>query len=121
MQRYTNFTVRFNTLVSQLDTFLIQKRHFHAFLTCSLLKLPTLISIQSKYLNRSGLLTLYYSLVYPHLSYFNIVWASTFPTYYSTFILYSNKLHLIQKCFIRTATSSESTATSDPLFSKFKL
>ena len=67
-----------------------------------------------KYLNRSGLFTLYYSLVYPYLSYCNIAWACTFPTYL-------HKLHLIQKRFIRIATSSESTATSAPLFSKSKI
>ena len=63
-----------------------------------------------KYLNRSGLFTLYYSLVYPYLSYCNIVWACIFPTYL-------HKLHLIQKRFVRIA-SSESTATSTRLFSK---
>jgi len=31
-----------------------------------------------KYLNRSGLFTLYYSLVYPYLSYCNIAWAHTY-------------------------------------------
>ena len=67
-----------------------------------------------KYLNRSGTLILYYSLVYPYLTYCNIVWASTYPTYL-------HKLHLIQKCFVRIATSSKSLVTSAPLFSKLKI
>lgn len=46
------------------------------------------------------LLTLYYSLIYPYLSYCNIVWASTSPTTL-------HKTLVLQKHFVRIATRSE--------------
>ena len=48
------------------------------------------------------LLTLYYSLIYPYLSYCNIVWASTFPS-----TLY--KILVLQKRFVRIATPSHTS------------
>ena len=53
------------------------------------------------------LLTLYYSLIYPYLSYCNIVWASTFPS-----TLY--KILVLQKRF-------ESHIPSAPLFQKLQM
>lgn len=52
----------------------------------------------SSFLNRSTLLTLYYSLIYPYLTYGNL-----------------------QKHFVRTATNSNFKAPSSPLFSKLKI
>ena len=60
------------------------------------------------------LLTLYYSLIYPYLSYCNMVWASTFPT-----ILY--KILVIQKCLVRIATRSKSQIPSATLFHKLHI
>ena len=60
------------------------------------------------------MLTLYYSLVYPYLTYCNILWASTYPSHL-------HKLYLIQKRFVRTATYSKSRNPSSPLFAKLKI
>lgn len=68
----------------------------------------------SSFLNRSTLLTLYYSLIYPYLTYCNLVWANTYPTNL-------HKLHLLQKRFVRIATNSNFRAPSSPLFAKLKI
>ena len=68
----------------------------------------------SPFLNRSTLLTLYYSLIYPYLTYCNLVWANTYPTNL-------HKLHLLQKRFVRTATNSNFRAPSSTLFTKLKI
>lgn len=59
-------------------------------------------------------LALYYSLIYPYLSYCNIVWASTFP---STL----NQILILQKRFVRFATHSEPLSSSANLFLKLNL
>ncbi len=65
----------------------------------------------SHLVSRNCLLTLYYSLIYPYLSYCNIVWASTFLTAL-------HKILVLQRRFVRIATRSESYAASTPLFKK---
>lgn len=64
--------------------------------------------------SQKALHILYYSLIYPHLSYCNIVWASTYPTNLQ-------KLFLTQKKFIRLATSSKYLSPSAPLFKKLNI
>lgn len=48
-------------------------------------------------LNRECLLTLYFSLIYPHLTYCNIVWASKYDSYL-------HSIYILQKRFVRTVT-----------------
>ncbi len=67
----------------------------------------------SHLVSRNCLLTLYYSLIYPYLSYCNIVWA-TFPTTL-------HKILVLQKRFVRITTWSESYAISTPLFKKLQV
>ena len=64
--------------------------------------------------NQNCLLTLYYSLIYPHVTYCNIVWASTYDSYF-------HSIYLLQKRFVRTATLSKRHYHSAPLFNKLKL
>ncbi|XP_061576185.1 uncharacterized protein LOC133442243 [Cololabis saira] len=59
-------------------------------------------------------LTLYYSLIFPHLNYCNIVWASTHPTYI-------NKLLIIQKRFLRMISHANRYEPSAPLFINYSL
>ena len=66
------------------------------------------------FISQDALHTLYYSLIYPHLSYCNIVWASTYPTNLQ-------KLFITQKKFVRLATSSHSLSPSAPLFEKLNI
>lgn len=54
----------------------------------------------SDLVSRKCLLTLYYSLIYPYMSYCNIVWASTFPTTL-------HKVLVLQKRLVRIATNFE--------------
>ena len=62
----------------------------------------------------SSHLTLYYSLIFPHINYCNIVWASTYPTYLT-------KLLIIQKRFLRMISHSNRYEPSAPLFVKYSL
>ncbi len=58
--------------------------------------------------------TLYFSFLFPHLNYCNIVWAATYPTYLK-------KLLLLQKRFLRLISHSTRYAPSAPLFVKYQL
>ncbi len=87
----------------------------HTELVCKkIMKTYGIIRRISSLVNRSCLLTLYYSLIYPYLSYCNIIWASTFPTSL-------HKLFLLQKKFIRLATTSSHLESSAPLFKQLKI
>ena len=66
------------------------------------------------FLNRACLKTLYYSLIYPYLTYCNIVWASTYPSYLQ-------KLYVLQKKFVRLATKSTPLEPSAPLFATLNI
>ena len=63
----------------------------------------------SHLVSKQCLLTLYYSLIYPHLSYCNIVWGSTFTTTLK-------KILTLQNRFVRLASGSVWDATAAPLF-----
>jgi hypothetical protein len=54
-------------------------------------------------------LSLYYTLIYPYISYCNIVWSSTYATSL-------NLIWLLQKRAVRVMTNSEYQAHSAPLF-----
>lgn len=57
---------------------------------------------------------MYYSLIYPYLSYCNLVWASTYKSRL-------NKLVLLQKRAVRIVAGVKSFAHSTPLFQSFNL
>ena len=65
-------------------------------------------------ISQNALRILYFSLIYPHLSYCNIVWASTYRTNLQ-------KLLISQKKIARIATFSDYLAPSAPLFKKLNL
>ena len=65
-------------------------------------------------ISKKCLLTLYYSLIYPYLSYCNIVWGSTFTTSLQ-------KIKILQNRFVRLATRSVWDATSAPLFLQLQI
>ena len=56
-------------------------------------------------------LTLYYSLIYPHITYCNSTWSSTYLTNL-------NRIYCLQKRVVRAITNSDYRAHSAPLFSK---
>lgn len=67
-----------------------------------------------QHLKKSTLLTLYYSLIYSHISYCNIIWASTYSSYLQA-------IHRCQKSFVRIATNSSYLAPTKPLFKQLQL
>lgn len=58
--------------------------------------------------------TLYYSIIYPYLSYCNIVWGSTFTTTLK-------KILILQNHFVRLASRSVWDATAAPLFKNLQI
>lgn len=68
-----------------------------------------IITKMSTLVHSSCFLTIYYNPRYPYLIYCNVVWASTLPTNL-------HKILLLQKRFIRMATSSKSCVPTAPLF-----
>ena len=63
------------------------------------------------YLSSKPKLTLYYSLIYPHITYCNSTWSSTY-------VSNSNIVYCLQKRAVRAFTSSDYRAHSALLFSK---
>ena len=63
------------------------------------------------YLSSKINLTLYYSLIYPYITYCNSTWSSTY-------ISNLNKIYYLQKRAVRAITNSDHRAHSAPLFSK---
>ena len=59
-------------------------------------------------------LSLYYTLIYPYLSYCNIVWSSTYNTHL-------NRIFIFQKSAIHALSKSEYHAHTAPLFVKPKI
>jgi hypothetical protein len=67
-----------------------------------------------KALEKETLLTLYYSMIYPYLTYCVEVWGNSAQIYIST-------LQKLQKKVIRIITSSKPRTESDPLFKKLNI
>ena len=66
------------------------------------------------YLSSKSKLALYYSLVYPYLSYCNITWSSTYVTNL-------NRIFILQKRAVRVLINSDFRAHSAPLFLQLKI
>ena len=63
---------------------------------------------------RKILVNLYYTMIYPYISYCNIVWASTFKTNL-------NCIHLLQKRYVKMITFSNKFTSSTPLFQSLRI
>ena len=66
------------------------------------------------YLSSKTKLTLYYSLIYPYITYCNSTWSSTYITNL-------NRIYCLQKRTVRAITNSDYRAHFAPLFSKLKI
>ena len=66
------------------------------------------------YLSSRTKLTLYYSLIYPYITYCNSTWSSTYVTNL-------NRIYCLQKRAVRAITNSDYRAHSAPLFSKLEI
>ena len=106
-----NFTFKFLGL--HLDFKLNWK--FHIKFLCSKLSsvCGVLFRIRNK-ITQSIAKILYYSIVYPHINYCNIVWGSCYPSA-------TQKLFIIQKKIVRLITYSNRWTPSSPLFSQLKV
>ena len=91
-----------------IDEHLSWKEHINYI--CNKIAKSVGIIYRSRYLLSSATrLSLYYTLIYPYLTYCNIVWSSTYVTNL-------NRILLLQKRAVRILTNSEYRAHSDPLF-----
>ena len=63
-----------------------------------------------KYLNKAALMSLYYSFIYPYLTYCNQIWGTAYPTH-------QTKLIVIQKKAVRIIAGAKYRAPTDALFS----
>ena len=66
------------------------------------------------YLSCKTKLMLYYTLIYPYITYCNSTWSSTY-------VSNLNRIYYLQKRVVRAATNSEYRAHNAPLFSKLKI
>ena len=66
------------------------------------------------YLYTKTKLSLYYTLVYPYLTYCNIVWSSNYKTNLK-------RIYLLQKRIVRALTNSDFRAHTAPLFTQLKI
>ena len=65
-------------------------------------------------LTPEALKSVYYSLIYPHLTYGIVAWGNTYPTY-------KQPLLVMQKRIIRTITFSSRYSSTQPLFTNLRL
>ena len=65
-------------------------------------------------LNKETLFILYYSMIFPYLSYANLLWGNTFITHLQP-------LFLLQKRAIRIITLSKQVEHTEPLFKQLKI
>ena len=73
-----------------------------------------IISRIRRYINIKTAITLYYSLIYPHLNYCNLIWASN----YSTIL---HPLLILQKRFLRVALCLPFNTHTEPIFKQLKI
>ena len=66
------------------------------------------------YFPSKSLLTVYYALVYPYLTYCNLIWASTYVTNLQ-------RIYLLQKRAVRAISKADYKASSKPLFANLKI
>ena len=112
-----------NELIKQVDSTKYLRITFDSNLTWKshinelCLKLSKTVGILSKvryYVSKHILVMLYYSLIYPFLTYGVHVWGLTFPTFLT-------QLFIVQKRAIRIISFSEPKSHSEPLFKSLNL
>ena len=72
------------------------------------------IELNTVNLLSKSLLTLYYALICPYLTYCNLIWGSTYITNLQ-------RIHLLQKRAIRVISKADYKASSKPLFANLKI
>ena len=82
--------------------------------SCKIAKTAGIVCKARHFIGKDLLLSLYYSLIYPHLIYGNIVWSNNYKTRLESLIK-------IQKKVVRVITFSSYTESSKPLFQKLEI
>ena len=67
-----------------------------------------------QYLNKSGLMSLYYSFIYPYLTYCNHIWGATYKTRLKRLVMLQNKA-------VRILSHAGNRTSSDPLYKKLDI
>ena len=96
-----------------IDQHLTWKTHVN-FIAATISKSVRLLYKAKYYLPSKSLLTLYYALVYPYLTYCNLIWASTYVTNLQ-------RIYLLQKRAVRAISKADYKASSKPLFANLKI
>ena len=96
-----------------LDEHLTWKYHIN-FVCKQIAKSVGILSRTRFYLSCKTKLMLYYTLIYPYITYCNSTWSSTY-------VSNLNRIYYLQKRVVRAVTNSEYRAHTDPLFSKLKI
>ena len=96
-----------------LDEHLTWKYHIN-FVCKQIAKSIGILSRTRFYLSCKTKLTLYYTLIYPYITYCNSTWSSTY-------VSNLNRIYYLQKRAVRAITNSEYRAHTAPLFSKLEI
>ena len=96
-----------------LDEHLTWKYHIN-FVCKQIAKSIGILSRTRFYLSCKTKLTLYYTLIYPYITYCNSTWSSTY-------VSNLNRIYYLQKPAVQATTNSEYQAHTAPLFSKLEI
>ena len=96
-----------------IDQHLTWKTHVN-FIAAKISKSIELLNKAKYYLPSKSLLTLYYALIYPYLTYCNLIWASTYVTNLQRiYLLQKRAVRAISKGWFSLVTESESKLQSE--------
>ena len=95
-----------------IDQHLEWKTHVN-FIAAKISKSVGLLHKAKYYLPSNSLLTLYYALICPYLTYCNLIWASTYVTNLQ-------RIYQLQKRAVRAISKADYKASSKPLFQIWK-
>ena len=88
--------------------------NFYKALAAKISKSVMLLYKAKHHLPSNSLLTLYYALIYPYLTYCNLIWASTYLTNLQW-------IYLLQKRAVHAISKADYKASSKPLFANLKI
>ena len=96
-----------------IDQHLTWKTHVN-FFAAKISKSVGLLYKAKCYLPSKSRLTLYYGLIYPYITYRDLIWASTYVTN-------MQRIYLLQKRAVRVISKADYKASSKPLFANLKI
>ena len=84
------------------------------FIAAKISKSVGLLYKAKYYLPSKSLLTLYYALIYPYLTYCNLIWASTY-------VINLERIYLLQNRAVQAISKADYKASSKPLFANLQI